>query len=151
MFNGGTRKRMLAAAIGNSHQRVNTENSHPHHNNRTKYHDPPPMQQETNTPPCPSLPHNAVAAAAAAAVAGRATLAAARAACAAASVVQASATSTGKEGTAEKGYGELYEVSNHSQRNKVSIFKRNRTTCQKICYVHFLLIHTTIFKLYVRF
>ena len=121
MFNGGTRKRMLAAAIGNNHQELNTDSSR-HPNNRPKVHEHASMQQEPNTPPCPGMPHSAAAAAAAAAVAGRATLAAARAACAAACVVQASASSSGKDGSIEKGYAGLYEVPNRSQRNKVNAF-----------------------------
>ena len=113
MFNGGTRKRMLAAAIGSNSSTMNIENSH-HSNHRSKLLEQSSMTQKSNNSGCPGMPHNAAAAA-------RATLAAARAACAAACAVQASAPSSGKEGTIDEGYGGINEVPEREQLNKVGI------------------------------
>ena len=117
MFNGGTRKRMLAVAIGSNSSSLGMESSH-HSSSRSKLHDQSSMSQNTNNLSRPGMPHNA---AAAASVAGRATLAAARAACAAACVVQASASSSGKEMSVEEAYGGIDEFSDHAPNNKVSI------------------------------
>ena len=121
MFNGGTRKRMLAAAIGSNSSSLGMESTH-HSNSRSKLLDQSSISQNANNSSRPGMPHNAAAAAAAAAVAGRATLAAARAACAAACVVQASASSSGKEMSVDEGYGGIDEFSDHAPNNKVSIF-----------------------------
>ena len=121
MFNGGTRKRMLAAAIGsNSSARRFEEGIEGSHNanHRSRLHEQSSMTQKSNNSTSPGMPHNAAAAA-------RATLAAARAACAAACVVQASASSSGKEGSIDEGYGGINEIPEREQLNKVRIFLCN--------------------------
>ena len=120
MFNGGTRKRMLAAAIGSNNPSLGMESSH-HSSPRSKLLDQSPISHKTGHSSRPGMPHNA-AAAAAAAVAGRATLAAARAACAAACVVQASASSSGKEISIDEGYGGNNEFADNEPNSKVNDF-----------------------------
>ena len=120
MFNGGTRKRMLAAAIGSNNPSLGMESSH-HSSPRSKLLDQSPISHKTGHSSRPGMPHNA-AAAAAAAVAGRATLAAARAACAAACVVQASASSSGKEISIDEGYGGNNEFADQGPNSKVNDF-----------------------------
>ena len=80
------------------------------------------MTQKSNNSGCPGMPHSAAAAA-------RATLAAARAACAAACVVQASASSSGKEGSIDEGYGGTNEIPEREQLNKVGIFFCSLLSC----------------------
>ena len=120
MFNGGTRKRMLAAAIGGcSTTGLSVEGSRQTNNQRSKILEQSSLRPKPNT--SPSMPHNTAAAAAVAAVAGRATLAAARAACAAACVAQASSSSSGIDGSDSERYGGIYEGAHREQRNKVGI------------------------------
>ena len=123
MFNGGTRKRMLAAAVGSHNHGIISGIRHHEAAHRpsstARLHEQSHVHQKPNTPPCTGLPHSAAAAAAAVAVAGRATLAAARAACAAACVAQASSSSNGKGDSPEDEYDGLHEISHRSQRNKV--------------------------------
>ena len=119
MFNGGTRKRMLAAAIGSNSSSMSIENSQ-HSNHRSKLLEQSSMTQKSNDSGCQGMPHNAAAAA-------RATLAAARAACAAACVVQASASSSRKEGSIDEGYVGINEIHEREQLNKVGILLRTIT------------------------
>ena len=126
MFNGGTRKRMLAAAVGSHNHGIiggirDHEAAH-RPSNTARLHEQSHAHQKPNTPTCTGLPPSAAAAAAAVAVAGRATLAAARAACAAACVAQASSSSNGKVDSPEDEYAGLHEISHRSQRNKVRPF-----------------------------
>ena len=120
MFNGGTRKRMLAAAIGSNSSSMGIESSH-HSNGRSKLLDQTSISQKTSTSSRSGMPHNAAAAAAAAAVAGRATLAAARAACAAACVVQASASSSEKDVCIDEGFGRIGDIADHEPKSKVNV------------------------------
>ena len=116
MFNGGTRKRMLAAAIGSNSSSKSIENYH-RSNHRSNLLEQSSMTQKSNDSGCPGMPHNAASAT-------RATLAAARAACVAACVVQASASSSGKEVSIDEGYGGINEIPEREQLNKVGILLR---------------------------
>ena len=115
MFNGGTRKRMLAAAIGTNSQGMGVEGHHT--NNRSKILEQSSVSHNRDPSSCTSMKHNA-AAAAAAAVAGRASLAAARAACAAACSSRASSSPNLKDGLITEGYDGIYDVHEH-ERKKV--------------------------------
>ena len=114
MFNGGTRKRMLAAAIGTNSQGMGVEGNH-HTNNRSKILEQSSVSHNRDPSSCTSMKHNA-AAAAAAAVAGRASLAAARAACAAACSSRASSSPNLKDGLITEGYDEIYDVHEHDRK-----------------------------------
>ena len=114
MFNGGTRKRMLAAAIGTNSQGMGVEGNH-HTTNRSKLLEQSSVSHNRDPSSRTSMKHDA---AAAAAVAGRASLAAARAACAAACSSRTSSSPNLRDGSINEGYEEIYEVHDH-ERKKV--------------------------------
>ena len=113
MFNGGTRKRMLAAAIGTNSQGMGVEGNH-HTTNRSKLLEQSSVSHNRDPSSCTSMKHSAVAAA----VAGRASLAAARAACAAARSSRTSSSPNLRDGSINEGYEEIYDVHEH-ERKKV--------------------------------
>ena len=126
MFNGGTRKRMLAAAIGTNSPGMGVEGNH-HTNNRSKLLEQSLVSHNRDPSSCTSMAHNA-AAAAAAAVAGRASLAAARAACAAACSSRTSSSPNLKDRSINEGYEEIYDTHNHEGKKVFLLPTKSKVT-----------------------